>query len=125
MTILVKSKTRLRSVYIEFESGVRMHVAAKTDKPSLRFEVTDATGLSTQLTGLIGHSIRPLDYHIDLENKVIHVGDRRVTKFEKTWYDHSECFALDQSEVENFLGRKVEDFIVLDVQLIQDDHSPK
>ena len=80
----------------------------------------DSRGISSNLDGLIGLSIRPKDYHIS-DSGSITVGDRTITTATRTWMEHAYCHVLEGEDVFTFLGHHTNDFIVLPVTLIPDN----
>ena len=115
--------SRRKGVSITFKSGSMVHIAAKDDKESLKFEVLNSAGFSSNLSGLIGKSIRPRDYTI--QDGVITIDGKTIEGGKRTWIDHSYCYLLVGSDVNTFLGLSLEDFAVQNVVLLSDSSDPK
>ena len=123
VTISSLMSSRLKGVYITFKSGSMVHVAAKDDKESLKFEVLNSSGFSSNLTGLIGKSIRPRDYTIT--DGVITVDGRIIENAKRTWIDHSYCYFIVGPDIKTFLGLNLNDFAVQNAILLSDSKDPK
>ena len=106
-------KARHQGILVTFLDGPEMHISVKDSKGSLRFELTNSHGISSTVEGLLGHSIRPADYHID-QNGVITVEGRTIQGATRTWMDHDYCHVLTGADVFTFLGKTMNDFIVPD-----------
>lgn len=117
--------TRHKGVFLQFNFGGKMHIATKDQKESLKFEMTSSKGFSNELSGLIGYSIRPKDYHINAEEGTITVSGRVIRNVERTWIDHSYCYLLKGVDVYHFLGQQLDDFEVVGAELIEDANDPK
>ena len=96
-------KTKHQGMTIFTKFGPAFHISGKTGKESLKFEIESPTGLSDEIDGLLGYSIRPSDYRIEngdiiLENSGI------ITDAERTWMEHSYCHVLSRNDVSTFLG---------------------
>jgi len=111
---------RHKGVVLNFKCGAEMHIATKDQKESLKFEITNSRGLSGSISGLIGYSIRPRDYHIDPESGVITVEGRKIQNAKRTWIDHSYCYLLTGSDVFTFLGQKLDEFSISNAHLIEE-----
>ena len=81
-------------------------------KSSMKFEVADSSGLETsELTGLIGHSIVPGRYSID-EEGFIHVGGKSIDA--RVEWNHNEyCHHIRSMDlVRLFLGNGIDKYSV-------------
>jgi len=67
--------------------------------------------MSASVEGLLGHSIRPAEYHID-ENGAIFVEGRKITGAKRIWMDHGYCHVLTGHDVFTFMGKTPADFLV-------------
>lgn len=120
LEIISHLRARHQGVIITQKNGPKMHISVKDTKDTLRFEMMDSRGISSNLDGLIGLSIRPKDYHIS-DSGSITVGDRTITTATRTWMEHAYCHVLEGEDVFTFLGHHTNDFIVLPVTLIPDN----
>ena len=111
---------RRKGVLLTFTCGAEMHIATKDQKESLKFEMTSSRGLSGSLSGLIGYSIRPCDYHIDADSGVITVEGREIQNAKRTWMDHSYCYVLTGPDVFTFLGQTIDAFSIPNAHLIEE-----
>merc|ERR1712187_6803 len=87
------------TVSVGSDSEVRFNVMIKNSKESMIFKIERSEGLSQNLAGLLGQTMRgEVPYHID-EDGVIHVNDREIHAGVSEW-----------SEV--FLGHPVREYRV-------------
>ena len=60
--ILSHLVSRRKGVILDFKFGPQIHVITKDNKKSLSFEITNSEGFSSNISGMLGQSIRPKEY---------------------------------------------------------------
>merc|ERR1711970_60806 len=110
---------------------IKFHVSIKNGKESMRFEIIDAKGLSTNnLGGIIGESIIPSEYEVDQDGN-IHIESRLVPAYETAWDASNNCVVLaTDSAITTFMGHRISSYRVKKpfdtiTMTVHEDISPK
>jgi len=104
------------NIYVSGDEGYGatefLIIRKRISKHSMKFSIEESRGLSHNLTGVVGQSIIPHDYHVDKKNGTVTVQDRVIDSNDVFYSDEDRCYKITQHGAEKFMGHQQRDFIL-------------
>lgn len=103
------------TISVGSDAELRFNVFIKSHKDSMIFEIERGSGLSDNLSGVLGQTMRGgTPYHVD-DDGIIHVNDRIIDQDNNEWSAVHNCKQIKREATEIFLGHPIREYRVKDL----------